>query len=225
MTMAESITTYDTRIRRVFKQNKLLLVLLCNLPFLSFTLKHDKLLAEYLAKINLTTCHHFLTIMTYGGDGLIIICPLLLGILSRYFFKNPATERVAWFVAISIILSGIACILLKILFGRARPELWIYHQIYGFYWLQFNPSYWSFPSGHATTLMSIAFALSFLYPHKKTLFFVLASPLVITRILLFQHFLSDIIAATIISFVETTFLYHYLNNKQFFNTQPFILSR
>ncbi|MCB1071837.1 MAG: phosphatase PAP2 family protein [Chlamydiia bacterium] len=89
----------------------------------------------------------------------------------------------------------------KILFGRARPEIFLKKGIYGFHGLEWNHHYHSFPSGHTLTAFTLATSLSYIFPRFRVLFYSLATLLSLSRPLLLDHYLSDVIATASIGMI------------------------
>jgi membrane-associated phospholipid phosphatase len=88
--------------------------------------------------------------------------------------------------------------LLKMLFGRARPVLYLQNGFYGFQPLDMNPSFWSFPSGHSTVAAAVAVALSILMPSYRGTFVLLAFLVAISRVILGIHYPSDAVAGMLL---------------------------
>ena len=102
-----------------------------------------------------------------------------------------------WFAFSAIAYSGIMTVLLKNLFGRARPQftpdnlVWLYKPF------EFDYQFASFPSGHATTGAAIAMTLMLLFARWRW-FFALAGLLIaISRPVLGVHFPSDVAAGVL----------------------------
>ena len=127
--------------------------------------------------------------------------------------KSVAEARV-WFLIMSMSVTSALCGLLKCLLGRARPMMWIEHQQFGFYWFKITYDYWSFPSGHTTTIVSLALGLSVLFPRYTRGFLFFALCIVVSRVLLLQHYLSDVLATSLLVFIEMGFLIGFLKSKQ-----------
>lgn len=117
-------------------------------------------------------------------------------ILAIIFFqlKKINIARAFVFLFICVIVSGISCSMLKMLFGRARPDEFYSLSIYGFYWFKFNAYYWSFPSGHATTFFTVMLGLCAIKPRWSIFFIILGIFISLTRVILAKHYLSDIMA-------------------------------
>ena len=104
----------------------------------------------------------------------------------------------ALFVFVAVIASGLATDLLKVICGRARPKLLFSDDLYGFFWGATRADYWSFPSGHATTIAALATALFLLWPRGLLLYVVAALLVMASRVALDAHYLSDVIAGAAI---------------------------
>lgn len=72
---------------------------------------------------------------------------LLLFLSARFLWRSPTTAARALFVFASVAGAGLASDVLKFICGRARPQLWFDHHIYGFSFFHFSAAYQSFPSG------------------------------------------------------------------------------
>jgi membrane-associated phospholipid phosphatase len=107
-------------------------------------------------------------------------------------------------------------VFLKSGLGRARPELWLEYKQYGFYWFKFTKMYWSFPSSHATTIMGLLIGLSLLFP-RTVLFSIIPALLIMSsRVLLYQHFVSDILTAIYLTLIESGILVYCLREQKWF---------
>lgn len=111
-----------------------------------------------------------------------------------FHFKHIQLARSCVFLLICVIVSGLACTIFKVLFGRARPDEFYALSAYGFYWFKFNAYYWSFPSGHATTFWTVMLGLCAIKPRWSTFFIILGIFISLMRVFLAKHYLSDIIA-------------------------------
>ena len=137
-----------------------------------------------------------------------LIWPCLLFL--TYFFskKNIAIYRYPLFLLVmSVPVTNCAIEILKRLLGRARPELLLEHQIYGFSFFATSNSYFSFPSGHACTAGAIFGSLCCFFPRLTLLFFVFSIIVSFTRVVLNEHFVSDIIAGVLMGFFISQFIY------------------
>jgi len=119
--------------------------------------------------------------------------------LRRYLF-------VALFLFAAVAMSGLATDLLKVLFGRSRPPLFLSNGDFGWHPFSLKPKFGSFPSGHANTAVSMALALGFLVPRARVILLIVAAFVALTRIALEAHYLSDTIAGASLAFASTIWL-------------------
>ena len=99
-----------------------------------------------------------------------------------------------YFVFTTVAFSGLLNLLLKNLFGRARPE---YVKLPGVW--DSSPftdpyEFASFPSGHATTAGALAVALALLFPRMRWYFLLIGALIAISRPAIGVHFPSDVLA-------------------------------
>jgi lipid A 4'-phosphatase len=116
--------------------------------------------------------------------------------------RKRAFELAAWksgFVFAVVAGAGLAGDLMKPFFGRARPRLYLSDGIFGFTWHGGRAAYWSFPSGHAITVVALAAALASLDRRWRAPAFALALLVVASRLVLAQHYLSDVIAGAFLA--------------------------
>jgi lipid A 4'-phosphatase len=130
---------------------------------------------------------------------------LLVASRSRRFAalgaRLHAYSIVALFFFASIAVPGILVDILKAMFGRARPKLLFGSAEYFFSWGGLRSDYWSFPSGHTACAVSVAAALSIIWPRGRPLFIGFAILIAASRIIITAHFVSDVIMATFLAIV------------------------
>lgn len=102
---------------------------------------------------------------------------------------------------------------MKILLGRARPELLV-DKIYGFYFMMHNHHYHSFPSGHAAVATCMLIALMDTFPKYQLAWILFFFCLSSSRVLLNYHYASDIIASGMICFLLQQFYKKYTDEKK-----------
>ncbi len=134
--------------------------------------------------------------ITYLGDGGFgIVVGVLILVLNR---------RAGWLVLISFAISGLISLFLKqVVFPeRLRPlryfehSNWEYHLIKDLHINEYN----SFPSGHTTSAFALYSLLAFLWRRKAWgwLLALLAALAGYSRVYLFQHFVEDTFAGSLI---------------------------
>ncbi|HKX07331.1 MAG TPA: phosphatase PAP2 family protein [Stellaceae bacterium] len=126
----------------------------------------------------------------------------------RWAARLGAAAVVPLFLFLAIAVSGLITDLLKVVFGRARPKLLFANETFGFDWWGTKVDFWSFPSGHATTVVAIAAALFCLWPRFLPLYVGFAVLVSLSRAVIGAHYVSDVIAATFIAIATTAYLRH-----------------
>ncbi len=163
----------------------------------------DKPIAGYFYQLHLRENLRWLSALSLLGKSSICL-GLLLGMALYFQYAHPKSiwkERL-WFLFLCVFISNFICLVLKVALGRARPDLFFDSQIYGFYWFEYTRAYWSFPSGHTTTIISLAAGLTVIFPRYLWLLFTLALLVTSTRILHYHHYLSDVLAAFYLTVLE-----------------------
>lgn len=175
----------------------------------------DEPLARYFHGLNLYTNLPFLRWLTHLGLGALYLGPLLaLALFFRYVRRNKTWEMRFWFLWFCVVIPSVICVVLKSLLGRARPVLLFDSNLYGFYGWHTKAAYWSFPSGHTSTIMGFVFGLCVLFPRYCYAFILVGLSVVISRVLLTNHYLSDVMAASYLALVEVGLFVHWLRRKQ-----------
>jgi len=105
---------------------------------------------------------------------------------------------------LAVAATGIAVDLLKILIGRARPKHLFQDGLMALAPVSFSSSWWSFPSGHATTVGAVAMTLTLLVPRLVWLWVLLALTVALGRVGATTHFVSDTIAGLWLGAVGST---------------------
>lgn len=177
------------------------------LVLLSF-LYVDKPLALLIQPHSLSANYPWLGFLTVVGEGkFYLVTLLLIALVFRYLVHHRLWELRIWFLWLCVLIPNLICLVLKVFLGRARPELWFSDQVYGFYGFHRDSSYWSFPSGHTTTIMGFVCGLSFLFPRHAWLYLAIGCAVVASRILLLQHYLSDVMIAADLALLEVGVLW------------------
>jgi membrane-associated phospholipid phosphatase len=163
----------------------------------------------WLTSSNSPVADIFFHYYTYVGDWI----PYLI-IASLLFYRY----RMALFVLIAQLTTGLISIIIKQTWNEPRPVLYFkqhfpavqLHQIVGEHLNKVH----SFPSGHTITAFALFMALAF-YTEKKGihfLYFVLAALVGYSRIYLSQHFVLDVLVGSFIG-VSVTIICKYRFEK------------
>ena len=178
----------------------------------------DEPIARFFYELDLRSKLPVLYWLTNLGVGEFYIAGLfLLAMFYRYVRPNQLKQTRSWFLWLCIIFPYVVCLVLKVCLGRARPELLFSHHIYGFFGLHFQHMYWSFPSGHTTTIMGLVFGFIVLFPRYCYLFFFAGLMVVSTRVLLTNHYLSDVLMTSYLTLLEIGLVLLFLRRKAWLN--------
>ena len=175
----------------------LLLLLLLSIAFL------DRPVAWFFhgSDQSLRDVFQFITQFGLGKGYLIITALLFLGLRAAAFGVRDGALATALarnahralFLFLSVAASGLTVDLAKMIFGRARPKLLFADGVYGFTWGAAQADYWSFPSGHATTMGTLALGLYLLWPRGAALYLAIALPVAASRVVIGAHYVSDVL--------------------------------
>ncbi|KTC66097.1 phosphatidylglycerophosphatase B [Legionella adelaidensis] len=174
----------------------------------------DQPIAYFFYHLNLRVNFPLLNWITHAGlGGIYLSLFLLMALYFRFIRPNKTWELRSWFLWFCIVIPSIVCTLLKIGLSRARPDLLFKKQIYGFYGFHLNAEFWSFPSGHATTVMGVFLGLCVLFPRHLTSLLILGIILASSRVLLFHHYLSDVLIASYLVLIQVGLIQYYLKKR------------
>jgi membrane-associated phospholipid phosphatase len=191
---------------RVQKQLLLLFatLLFCAISFFLF----DKPLTLFFHQFDAGLWHSvWKTITRAGQSEWYLVGGLLL--FAGFRKRNRRFSTGGLFLFSAVAVSGLAADLLKIIFGRARPKLLLQQGIYGFdvFGWHVEHAWTSFPSGHSATALSAALTLSLLFPRFRLAFIAAGVLIAASRVVLCQHYLSDIVAGSVLGGVTAVLLY------------------
>ncbi len=148
--------------------------------------------------------------LSYGADSTYWLIGFgLLWIFYKFYKKHEYKAKQAGFMFIAIVTTGLSVNIIKMIFGKARPILLKREEIFGFEWFV-SPSaynYHSFPSGHTTTAFTIATVLTLMFPRYAVAFYMYAVAMAISRVLNWNHYVSDVIAGAMFGTILTLLLY------------------
>lgn len=136
----------------------------------------------------------------------------LMGLLACFFRKSQYDLQRKWFfISMNVATIGVLSFVLKFLCGRARPGLYFLSGMYGFFpdIFRFNPSYMSFPSGHAAVVFAFAFALGACFPYCRAGLLVFATLVSTSRVILTWHYISDVLVGAWLAFLLTPIIQYW----------------
>lgn len=153
----------------------------------------------------------FAKICSEAGEGWVIAVVGIALTLIFFFLRRPQMAARIFFVALTSELVGLAVVILRLLFGRARP---LNHDVPpGFYglwhdghWIAGQFKFSSFPSGHAATAAGLVAAAWLLNRGWALALLPYALLVIWSRIALQCHHLSDVLASTLLAIVMAVWL-------------------
>jgi len=159
-------------------------------------------------------------LMTKMGNGTpyLFMFPILAGYF-RWIRGDPSLSNKMLFVFASIAASGIMNSILKFVFGRYRPYKLLSDSLYGFTFFSFEGAATSFPSGHANLITALALSLSLVFPRLKYIFIVIALLVMMSRVVVGVHFLSDVLFGAYVAVLITLFVHRAFEQRQLLPAQ------
>lgn len=152
----------------------------------------DQCLAVYFHNMNNTWITLIFHDITKIGDSQYSLILLLLLFLV-YHQKAPLFAHKMVYLFSSVAISGIFVDIVKIIVGRLRPDMLFEHNLYGLVWFKIGSEFNSLPSGHSATAFALCMGLTLLFPKYKYLYIFIAILVVMSRVVLNFHYLSDTI--------------------------------
>lgn len=138
----------------------------------------------------------------FKGMTFLIFPPLHLGLWGAAFGwakMRRSSLALPFFEIFSAQCASVAFVrIFKLIFGRARPDIFLKKGIFGFYGWSENSHFHSFPSGHTIAAFTLATSLALLFPRYRWAFIGGALFLSMSRPLLSDHFLSDVLGTAAI---------------------------
>lgn len=108
----------------------------------------------------------------------------------------------------ALITSGIFVHIVKFCVGRQRPHKSVDFDPYVFQPFTTHWDFHSFASGHTQVMFTVATMFAVAFPRARWVFFTIAAFFGFTRVIIHDHFLSDVIGGAVVGYVgATTALY------------------
>jgi len=110
------------------------------------------------------------------------------------------------YVFLAIGLPGLFVSIVKRIIGRARPFVGGHEDPFYYAPFTWHPAFASMPSGHATTAVAAAIAIGAIWPRTRTVRWIYAAAIMISRVAVLAHHPSDVIAGALVALVGTHLL-------------------
>jgi len=131
------------------------------------------------------------------------------------FFKiKNLDDKIALCIStiVYLLVIGLVTQIFKHIIGRPRPNYINLNINFDFF--TFESNFHSFPSGHASTIFMVCFILCTILPKLKYLFFLLATIVALSRVVVGAHFFFDIVAGGILALIVFKLLNNYIGKNQ-----------
>lgn len=149
----------------------------------------------------------FFAITDYGLSDWVLIPSLIILVLSAlaFFLLRRLARLVAYevmvlsaFVFLGVGLPGLLANGLKRLVGRARPTEFETSGAFSFHSIFNDWMFQSFPSGHTTTAIALAFVIGFLWPRFFLVFLAIGAVVGFSRVPVGMHYPTDVFGGLIV---------------------------
>jgi membrane-associated phospholipid phosphatase len=162
-----------------------------------------------------TRKYHWLYMVQQLPELLLMISALLL--ITAFILKNRNVQQrlrqFLFLVPVSIWIAAFVKSLLKYVCGRYWPETFennnpslLHDGMYGFHPFHAGVSYSSFPSGHAATIFAFATCIWIIYTRLRWVSVLVSLSVSLALLVLYYHFLSDLIAGAYIGILAGIFV-------------------
>lgn len=178
----------------------------------------DRSIVTYFHELN-TRKYYWIDIVQQLPTLLLILSPLLIiaAFILKKKNKNPQLQHFFFSSFLGLVLSNILKLPLKFVFGRYWPETFknnnpsfLHDGAYGFNLFHWGNDYGSFPSGHAITITAFATSMWIIYPRLRWVAVLISLSVMLALLVLYYHFLSDLLAGTYVGVVLSIFLNKFL---------------
>ena len=112
-----------------------------------------------------------------------------------------------------LLIVGVITQIGKHLVGRARPNYTNFEDTFNFNFFTVESSFHSFPSGHSSTIFMVCFILISTFPKLKYFFYLLASIVALSRVVVGAHFFTDIVAGALLALITFKVLNNIIEKK------------
>jgi membrane-associated phospholipid phosphatase len=113
------------------------------------------------------------------------------------------------FVFANVALSGIVVDIIKVVIGRARPNVFLADGAFGAEPLSLAYDYTSFPSGHTATAFAFAFALGAIARPAVPWLLGFAGLIALSRVAVTAHWVGDTVAGAGVALITMLLLRHW----------------
>ena len=203
--------TSKKRIAKILFISLPILVLFCLAGYFFFDLPIAKYCNSIFSNVKLRRI--LKDISKLGLATYYLIFAAVVFVFFKFIRKRETWSNRALFVFLSISLSGVLVLVTKFVFGRYRPKMFFKEQLYGFEFFQLKGKLTSFPSGHASTIVALMLSLYFISPKYRVVYFIIAFVIVISRVFVCHHYLTDVVVGAYMAAITTLCLKQFLEKR------------
>lgn len=167
--------------------------------FLSLLLIISLFLDKFVMQLMFLIKNPFLDIIMEWFSNEITVFVILVIISGLFLYQERKTKHIAVLLG-SFFTSFLLTYLFKLFFMRPRPLGTIFHSI-GFFDYNLKFPDYSFPSAHSSTAFSVLPILDKEFKKIHIFWIIFSVMIAISRIYLNEHYLSDIIAGSILGYM------------------------
>jgi membrane-associated phospholipid phosphatase len=209
------MTTHEDEYRRLLRRT-LIIAALCIAAVLVCYFWIDRPVAFFVYRYHINTIQVFRW-LTYPPPEVQNWSALVLTILVIRRAWGPFLhwQKVLLVACLSLIVADDFRISLGDVFGRYWPETWTHDNpsligtgTYGFHPFQRGDDIGSFPSGHACRIFGFAGVWMIAIPESRVVTIVLAVPMLLSLVAMNYHFVSDVIAGSVLGGMVATYAAH-----------------
>ena len=130
-------------------------------------------------------------------------------------FKSKKTPNALYTLSLTLIMTTIIATAVKITLARYRPEMYIFSQEYGFHFFSMKNAFNSMPSGHTVLSFAGLLAIANFFNKKyiTILLVAVACIVAISRVIILDHYVSDVLVAAYIGTFTYLWSKSYVDNK------------
>jgi undecaprenyl-diphosphatase len=139
-----------------------------------------------------------------GSGVTLLVVSVALALLARCLGRSRLHDA-SWLAAVAFAFAGLVEFSLKHLVGPPRPDVDT----------ALVASFDSFPSGHATSVFTVAAVFAAYYPVLRWPLYGLAAAIALGRVYLDRHYVSDIVAGAVIGLTLAVYLYRERHRRAF----------
>jgi membrane-associated phospholipid phosphatase len=209
------MTTHEVEYRRLLRQT-LITTAFCIAAVLICYFWVDRPVAFFVYRHHINTIQVFRW-LTYPPPEVQNWSALVLAMLVVRRAWGPFLhwQKVLLVAGISLIVADDFRISLGDVFGRYWPETWQHDNpsligtgTYGFHPFQRGDDIGSFPSGHACRILGFATVWVIAMPQSRMIATVLCAPMLVSLVAMNYHFVSDVIAGSVLGALIATYATH-----------------